>query len=159
MATKAGQKIPVAWALDADGNPTDDPGAGLKGMLLAIGGYKGYGLAVVMDVLNALMTGSHFGMHWGDQFDPTRHENTGHFFMALQISRFVPLGEFKQRADQMTREIRGARRAQGADRIYLPGEIEWERKKERLIRGIPLAAGVVASMREQAANVGASIDV
>jgi len=159
MAQQAGEKIPLGWALDADGNPTDDPTVALGGMLTAIGGYKGFGLAVVMDVLCGILTGSDFGPHLGKQDDPTRHENAGHFFIAIDISRFVPIDEFKARTDQMIREIRESRKGAGTERIYLPGEIEWRRRQERLTEGIPLPAGTISDIERAAGMLNLSIDL
>jgi LDH2 family malate/lactate/ureidoglycolate dehydrogenase len=159
MAQQANQKIPLDWAFDAGGHPTDDPTVALGGMLAAIGGYKGFGLAVVMDVLCGIMTGSDFGPHLGKQDDPTRHENAGHFFIAIDVGRFRPVDEFKARTDQMIREIRESTRREGVERIYLPGEIEWRRRQERLAEGIPLPAGTLADIERAAKMLDLSIDL
>jgi len=160
LAANAGQKIPFGWALDADGNPTDDPMLALtEGLFVPVGGPKGYGLAIALDLLCGMLTGADYGPHLGEQDDPTRSENAGHFFMAIRIDRFVPANEFKARTDQMIREIRASKRAAGTERIYLPGEIEWERKQLRLAEGIPMPAGVVEQMHEAAAQLGITFDI
>ena len=159
MAKQAGQKIPLDWAFDADGTPTDDPTQALGGMLAGIGGHKGYGLAIVMDMLCGILTGSDFGPHLGRQDDPTRHENAGHFFVAMEIGRFVPIDEFKARADQMIREIHESRRAAGVERLYLPGEIEWEKRQRRLSAGIPLPESTLNGIRGAAEELNVSISL
>jgi len=159
LAAAEGQTIPLGWALDSAGCPTDDPNVGAAGLMLPIGGPKGYGLAVVMDVLCAVLSGADFGVHIGYQRDPSRHENAGHFFMALQIERFVALEEFKARVDQMVSEIHASKRAPGVERLYLPGEIEWELRKQRLVGGIPLSSSVVAQIRDAAKQVNVACDL
>lgn len=159
MAQQAGRRIPAGWAFDAEGNPTDDPTVALGGMLAAIGAYKGFGLAVIMDVLCGVLTGSDFGPYLGRQDDPTRHENAGHLFLAMDIGRFVGVEEFKSRVDQMIREIRGAKRAAGAERIYLPGEIEWEHRQRRLAAGIPLPPTTLTDIRRAARQLDISVEL
>jgi LDH2 family malate/lactate/ureidoglycolate dehydrogenase len=158
LAANAGQSIPLGWALDGDGNPTTDPRAALGGgMFMPVGGPKGYGLAIVLDMLCGLLTGADYACHLGKQNDPTRCENAGHFFMAIRIDDFVPIAEFRERTAQMIEELRASKRAAGAERIFLPGEIEWERKQERLASGIPLPAETVQKIAAAGERVGVAI--
>ncbi|HLZ10467.1 MAG TPA: Ldh family oxidoreductase, partial [Chloroflexota bacterium] len=93
VAAIRGEKIPLDWATDTDGRPTDDAVVGRRGLLLPVGGPKGYGLAVILDVLSGVLTGARFGGGLGPA-------GSGQFFMAVQIEGFMPVAEFKNRMDQ-----------------------------------------------------------
>jgi len=80
--------------------------------------------------------------------------NEGHAFIAIDIGQMLPLGEFKDRMDWMIREIKSAPLAKGAERIYLPGEIELEKREMALVEGIVLPPDIVASLRGLAQDVG-----
>ena len=150
LAALEGKKIPLGWALDQQGQPTDSPVEAMANLLLTpLGGYKGYGLAVVMDVLAGVLTGAAFGQHvnsWLTQ--PTEKQGVGHLFVALNIETFMPVAEFKDRVDRMIREIKSTPLAEGVKKIYLPGEIEFEKKAERLKTGIPLPIELLDRLRE-----------
>lgn len=140
VAQQEKKKIPTTWALDKHGRPTDDPDVAADGgMIQPFGGYKGYGLGFMLDVLTGVLTGGGFsdavrGLYKGiDQ--PI---NAGHFFMAIRIESFIPLPDFRRRMDQLIEGMRGCPTADGFDRIYTPGEIEQETEQKRRREGIPI---------------------
>jgi ureidoglycolate dehydrogenase (NAD+) len=154
-AKALGKSIPDTWLVDEDGTPTTDPSQyPLKGAQLPMAGHKGYGLAVMVEILTAVLTGA--AMLSGvsswvlDSPNPT---NEGHAFIAIDVGQMMPLGEFKGRMDGMIREIKAAPLAKGAERIYLPGEIELEKRDVALVEGIALPPDVVASLRGLAEDV------
>jgi LDH2 family malate/lactate/ureidoglycolate dehydrogenase len=140
LAARAGKKIPFGWATDKDGKPTDDPEIGMDGLMLPLGGYKGYGLALFVEVLCAMLTGADYGPHLKDG------KGVGHFFVAIDIARFVPLAEFQERLKTMVDEIHAGERAPGVERLYVPGEIEMETETRRNHEGIPLPEDVIADL-------------
>ena len=150
IAKIRGQRVPPGWGLDAEGQPTDDPYA--VHSLLPMGAHKGYGLAVMLDVLAGVLSGGRFGAMLGQP---------GHsqFFLALQIERYLPLPEFRARMEQLVEQIHGSALAPGAERVYLPGEIEHELRRARLREGIPLDTNTLASLRRLAAEVGAQCEL
>jgi ureidoglycolate dehydrogenase (NAD+) len=155
-AKALGKPIPNNWLVDEDGMPTSDPSQyPLKGAQLPMAGHKGYGLAVMVEILTAVLTGaavmSGVSSWVLESPNPT---NEGHAFIAIDIGQMMPLGEFKGRMDGMIREIKAAPLARGADRIYLPGEIELEKRDAALVEGIMLPPDVVASLRGLAEDVG-----
>ncbi len=156
-AAKAlGQPIPGNWLVDEDGLPTSDySNFPEKAVQVPMAGHKGYGLAVMVEILTAVLTGaavmSGVSSWVLDSPNPT---DEGHAFIAIDIGQIMPLGEFKSRMDGMIREIKSAPLAKGADRIYLPGEIELERQETALAQGIVLPPDVVASLRGLAEDVG-----
>ena len=157
FAAKAlGQSIPDGWLVDDDGRPTTDPSEyPEKGAALPMAGHKGYGLAVLVEVLAGVLTGASIMSQiksWvADTPEPT---DGGYAFIAIDVGAMMPVSEFKGRMDGMIREIKSAPKAQGADRIWLPGEMEWERRGKALVEGIPLPAEVVLSLRELAEDSG-----
>lgn len=138
VVAKKGEKIPLGWAINSRGEPTNDPNEGLHGgFLLPIGGYKGYGLAVVMDILSGVLTGSPFGKDLPKK-EIMIQENCGHFFQAIKIEAFMPIREFKKRIDSLIRQIKASEKSIGTKEIVLPGEIEYRTKKEREKKGVPI---------------------
>ena len=124
LAAQRGEKIPATWALDAEGEPTEDPQAAMAGVVLPVGGYKGYGLALMMQVLSSVLSGATFGPTMPPMADPSLSQGHGHFFLALDIEQFIGLAEFRRSMAQMVAEQRAAPLAKGTERIYLPGEIK-----------------------------------
>jgi LDH2 family malate/lactate/ureidoglycolate dehydrogenase len=134
---REGLPIPDDWALTAAGERTTDPELGAAGTLFPLGGAKGYGMAVVVDALTGVLTGSAFGLAcFGAEW-----QNVGHLLVALDVSRFGPVADFKQRMDALIAQIRSSPLAPGADAIYLPGELEFHRERERRRDGVPIEAG------------------
>jgi LDH2 family malate/lactate/ureidoglycolate dehydrogenase len=144
LAASKGQSIPLGWALDANGQPTEDPEAAMEGTLLPIGGPKGYGLALVIDILSGVLTGSSFGSHVAATHELDRKASTGFVVQALDITAFL------RDMQSLIAEIRNSPRASGVDKIYLPGEIEWLKKQERVESGIPVPESLLAALKKLA---------
>ena len=147
LAIEKGEKIPLGWAVDEHGNPTEDPAAALRGTLLPVGGPKGYGMSVVLDILSGVLSGATFGKGLGGP-------GGGHFFQATDIEAFVPLDEFKQRMGELVDQIKSSQLAPGSTGIFLPGEIEHNNKTERQKSGIPMTAVVMDELEKLAQEVG-----
>ena len=145
-ARRMKESIPLGWALDETGTPTTDPEAALKGTLLPIGGPKGYGLALMIDVLAGLLSGSQWGPNVKSFHQLAGPTGIGVFLMALGIERFMPLQQFKERMESYITSIQGTRKAGGVSRIYLPGEIEFEMEKQSLKDGIEISAEVAKDL-------------
>ena len=158
LAGKEGKKIPLGWAIDKDGNPTDDPKAALEGTVLPFGGPKGYAISLMLDVLSGMLSGAAFGPYlcnmWNDFTNP---QNVGHYFIVLDVKKFVPLDEFKQKMDMMIRDIKSSPKASGVQEIFLPGEIEQRKKQERLKNGIVLGAKTHSDLQEIGNRMGLSL--
>jgi LDH2 family malate/lactate/ureidoglycolate dehydrogenase len=142
LASLTGEKIPLGWAVDQDGKPTDDPLAALKGSLAPIGGPKGAGLSLVIDLLCGVLTGTALTGEVRNITDVSGPSLTGHIFMALDISKFIGESTFLANVDHVIENIKGLPSADGGP-IYLPGEIESNLATLRQAEGIPLARDVV----------------
>lgn len=137
-AQRLGEKIPLGWALDESGMPTEDPSAALKGTLVPIGGPKGYGLALMVDVLAGMLSGAAFGQAIKSFHQLAGPTDVGALTLAINIERFMPIAQFRELMRGYVDSIRGSRKAKGTARIYLPGEIEAEKERTSGERGIEL---------------------
>ena len=149
VAAIRGEKIPLDWATDQDGRPTDDALIGRKGLLLPVGGPKGYGLALILDVLAGVLTGARFGGGLGPP-------GSGQFFLAIKIDGFMPVREFKNRMDEVIDQLHTSSLAPGSTRIYVPGEIEYEKFRARSADGLPLETPIVDGLNRLLVEVGAA---
>lgn len=157
VKTKAqrGEAMPEGWMMDREGRPLTDPRRANEGFLLPIGGYKGYGLALVIGLLAGTLNGAAMGRDVVDfNADDTTPTNTGHVIVAIDIAAFQPLEDFKRRVDEVVRDIRGSRRLPGVDRIRLPGEGSHAARAERTRHGVPLPAPLAAALKELADGLG-----
>lgn len=144
LAAKKGAPIPSDWGMDREGNPTDDPGEVLQhGFLQWAGGYKGFGLATMVEILGGVLSGGLFGLsvpalvNFGQ--DPLIANG---FYLAIDIQRFMPLDDFHSKVDTLVQNVRSSKPATGVERVYIAGEPEFERKQRRLEEGIPLSSAV-----------------
>ena len=134
---KEGKKLPDGWIIDKEGNPTNDPSEYEKGgTLLPFGGYKGYGMAMMVETLAATLSGAAMttNVHaWNE--NPEEGGNVGHFFMAIDISKLGGAEGYKKRVDDMIDEIKASKKAPGVTKIYYPGEIEMGKLESCLSEG------------------------
>ena len=170
LAAMRGQSLPDGWAQDADGRPTNDPAAALDGSLLPIGGYKGYGLSVVVELLSAALSGAAMGPALENMgFTAGAHEETrypvhdaggsgtGHFFAAIDIGRFMPLDQYTARVDALVQTMKASRLAAGVESILLPGEREFLTERQRRPDGLPISTEVAAELRGASELTGVAI--
>lgn len=139
LAAKKGEPIPEGLAIDPDGRPTTDAKLALAGAVLPFGGHKGSAIALLVEVLSAVLAGASMAPHVGNLYDnPTGVQDVGHGFGAIRIEAFTPVSAFTARMDQLIREARQSPRALGADRIYMPGEIEFDNAARNAAQGLVL---------------------
>jgi len=157
LAAQKGESIPVGWMVDRKGQPLTDPKRAAEGFLLPIGTYKGYGLNVVIGMLAGVLNGAAFGRNVVDfNKDFVTRNNSGHMILAMRVDNFQTADTFKKEMDFVIREIRESKRMEGVDRIWLPGEIEYYRTRERLEKGIPIAPAVLDELRKVAGGLNLS---
>ncbi len=157
VAQQEGKKIPTSWALDKHGAPTDDPNAAADhGLIQPFGGYKGYGLSLFIDILTGVLCGGGFSTHVKSLYQKVASPSeVAQTFAAIRIDAFMPLPEFCRRVDEMIDLIHSCPRAPGVDRIYVPGEIEYETEQHRRAEGIPIHP----TLREELAALGKELGV
>lgn len=153
-----GLPLPERWALDKAGNPTTDPAAAIDGgLLLPIGDFKGTALAMIMGILSAMLSGAAYGPELGNMVDGPQAGQDGHFLAAIRVSAFEDVTRFKARVDAAIRQIHGARKAPGVERIYAPGELEYHTEARYRREGIPLNDVTLAGVRHAAEQVGMDV--
>ena len=156
VKTKAqrGEMMPEGWMMDRQGKPLLDPKKSNEGFLLPIGGYKGYGLSMIIGLLAGTLNGAANGRDVVDfNVDNTSPTNTGHVIVAINVAMFQPVAEFKQSVDAFVRDIRNSQRLPGVDAIRLPGEGSHTRLEESLKLGAPLSGPLVKALNELAAEL------
>ncbi|MFZ4438323.1 MAG: Ldh family oxidoreductase [Syntrophales bacterium] len=156
---KEGKPIPEGWALNQYGEPTTDAGDALKGILLAIGGYKGYGITLMVDLLTGVLADSNYGPRVRDLDQNVDPAGAAHSFIAINLAAFTDTAAFKARMDSYIDEIKSSAKARGSDVIYLPGEPEFLRMQERTVNGFPLQAKVVEELRAIGKELGIPLDL
>ncbi len=134
---REGKKMPLDWALTPEGEETDDPSAAMQGFLLGIGQHKGYGLAMMTDVLTGVLGGAGYGL--APYSNPAK-QDVSHLFIALDIEWFMPVSEFKERIDDFIKQIKSAKKRPGFDEILVPGELDYRRELEYRKDGAKLDA-------------------
>ena len=170
IARRAGKPIPTGWAIDGSGATTTDPNAMIEGgAMLPLGsdrdrgGHKGYALAVMVDVLSAVLSGANWGPFVPPfalrQEIPTRSvgKGIGHFFGALRIDAFIDKAEFKKQIDDLIRTLRTTRPALGTNGPLIPGDPEREAEKIRRREGIPLVTPVIDELRDISQQTGIAL--
>ena len=147
------QAIPDTWATDRDGKPTSDPKAALDGFLLPFGGYKGYGLALIVDLLAGVLSGAAYLEHvnsWLD--DPQEPGNLGHFFLLIDTRVLGSTEWLARRMGDFDAIIHGTARADAAVPVRLPGEIELERLERHRRDGVAMDAALIARLEALATS-------
>lgn len=157
LASKKGEKIPLDWATDNQGRPTDDPDLAFKGFLLPMGGYKGLGLAYVVDILSGVLTGGAFldGMKGMYKF-PDDPSLTGHFMIAIQIEAVMPRAEFEERMAAFVGKVKGSPMWDADREMLIPGELEYRTEQARRAQGIPLPPALYEELVALGEQLGAS---
>ncbi|MBN2443466.1 MAG: Ldh family oxidoreductase [Spirochaetales bacterium] len=152
LLDRAEKPTPPGWAIDSEGKPHTDTKKLLNDLVAGtaallpmggqgetFGGHKGYGWATMMEIFSAALQGGSFLkglLGWDSQGNRTPYK-LGHFFLAINIENFIPLGQFKKIAGNILRDLRNSKKEPGESRIYTAGEKEFEAEKTRLKEGIP----------------------
>jgi uncharacterized oxidoreductase len=151
LAQARGEKIPLGWIVDKDGKQTTDPSRFRPGgALLPLGGtegYKGSGLAVIVEILCGLLTGLGFGV------EPSGRHNDGCFLAVFKVDAFRPLAEFKREVAEFARYLKATPPSEGSTGVFYPGEVEYLREQERRKSGIEIEDATWTTLRKVAAKL------
>jgi LDH2 family malate/lactate/ureidoglycolate dehydrogenase len=152
LAAQRNMRIPLGWAIDERGAPVEDAHAAMRGMVLPMAGYKGYGLAIVNEVLAAVLPGATLSMNVSTAFlreNATSHDSwgVGHLAIALDVSAFEDPTVFRDRVQQLIEKVRSSQLAPGHERIMVPGEPEAKTRRSRFATGIPISSAVLEILR------------
>jgi LDH2 family malate/lactate/ureidoglycolate dehydrogenase len=151
--------IPEGWAIDDQGRPTTDPHAAMRGLVLPMAGYKGYGLAVVNEMLSAVLPGALLSADVSPAFlregaDALDSWQVGHLAVAMDIEAFLDRADYLRRTDELIERCKSSRVAPGVAEVLVPGEPEWRLRAQRLRDGVPLSATTRAMLDRAAERWG-----
>lgn len=158
QARADGREIPDSWIVDGDGLPTTDPSHyPEEGAMQPMAAHKGYGLAVLVDLLTGVANGGATSMggeigSWVVELD--KPNRVCHTFLAIDAAQFLAGESLAARTEAMATQLRGLPRAKGYERIYTPGEMEWERHQKAQAEGLELPADLLDSLQGLADDVG-----
>ena len=156
LAAKNDDPIPEGWAITSEGLPTTDAKEALKGSVLPLGGPKGSGLAIMLDILTGVLTGAEFGAKMPRMYDDPQPQRVGHMFSAISVEAFMPMTEFLSRMDEKEQETRQGPPAPGFESVSMPGDGTHARMATHRHDGIPLTDEVYADLLAAAARYGVS---
>ena len=149
LARKEGHDVPLGWGVDSEGRPSTDPNAILDGgMLLPFGGAKGYGIALMIEMLCVCLAGSAKSTEMGSMYGSNRPQETGFVLGAIDYSKIWDAETFEDNAQDLLDGITGSKHAQGVERIYSSGELEQERSRQAEIEGVDISEPIIAQMVE-----------
>jgi LDH2 family malate/lactate/ureidoglycolate dehydrogenase len=161
LAHKNGEKIPLGWAVNKEGLPTDDPYEGYEGggSLMPVGGHKGYGMVLVHEMLTAVLTGGKWTKRIKSLYeeDETGIQGTCHSFMAIDPDCFIGRDQFKREMDRYIKSIKESAKAKNSTEILMPGEPELRTETKRLKEGIPLASATIRELATLGESLGLSL--
>jgi LDH2 family malate/lactate/ureidoglycolate dehydrogenase len=150
-----GEQMPEGWMIDRQGQPLTDPKRADEGFLMPIGGYKGYGLAMIVGLLAGSLNGAAMGSETIDfNKDPVTVTNTGQAILVIDPDAFGEVDAFKARVDKLVRELRASERMPGVDRIWMPGEQSHEKRLVNEREGLALPAALRRQLDDFAREMG-----
>ena len=142
--------IPSGWAMDAAGVPTTDPKVAFHGLLMPLGGYKGSGLAMMVEILCGVLSGGAMSTEVGGVRTEGEPSRNSQMFLGIDVGRLMPLDEFQTRMKWLVAKVKSAKPAQGYDEVLVAGDPEWRAEDARRSDGIPLAEGVWEKLKQAA---------
>ena len=154
LARQKRETIPPGWALNAAGEPTTDPQEAIDGIILPMGEHKGYAIAMMVDVLSGVLTGSGFLSAVHSPYKTAEKSNAGHLLIALDIEAFQPLAQFGARMEQYISELKSVPLAKGYDEVYYPGELEARNDLQNRRLGLEFPAETLADLARIARDTG-----
>jgi LDH2 family malate/lactate/ureidoglycolate dehydrogenase len=149
--------IPAGWALDTRGVPTTDPAEAIQGMPMPLGGYKGSGLGMMVEIFCSVISGGAMRDQVGGIRVAGQPSRASQFFLAIDVERFMPVAEFTARLEALVRFVKSSAPAPGYEEVLVAGDPEWRMEEERLRSGIPLGQGTWDALAELARRLAVAV--
>jgi LDH2 family malate/lactate/ureidoglycolate dehydrogenase len=159
LAAERGEFIPDHWALDSAGKPTTSAEAALAGLLQPIAGHKGYGIALMIDMLAGVLTGSAFGQSVVGPYKAEGQSGAGHLAIAIDIAQIMPLAEFEARVERLVSEVRSSALADDSPGVFVPGELESLNRIRMEENGVALPEATWRGLRDLARSCGVDTEM
>jgi LDH2 family malate/lactate/ureidoglycolate dehydrogenase len=159
LASKKGETIPLDWATDTQGRPTDDPNVAFAGFLLPLGGHKGLGLSYVVDILAGLITGGAFQFGIKSMYKcPDDPSLTGHFMIVVDPTVLIGRDAYLARIAAFCETVKASPMRDPADEMLLPGELEHRTEQRRRREGLPLPAALWDELATLGRELGVPVE-
>jgi LDH2 family malate/lactate/ureidoglycolate dehydrogenase len=158
LAWNRQEKIPLGWAMNSRGEPTTDPQQAIDGLILPMAGHKGYGIAVMMDMLSGVLSGGCWGEKVSGPYKYDKKSGAGHFMWAINIEAFRSAGDFNRDMERMIESIKATAKAPGTERIYYPGELESINDRLNRANGIEYPEKTVNDLKKIAQELNLTSD-
>ncbi|WP_241558888.1 Ldh family oxidoreductase [Oceanobacillus halophilus] len=153
-AQREGTQIPKNWALNAKGEETTSPAEALEGVLLPLAGHKGYGIALMIDILTGILSGGTVSPNIKGKYDYSAPRDIGHFFLAIDIERFLPVETFLENLDEYVKVLQNTETGENVDKVRVSGESGSIRRKHHIENGIPYHLSTIKILDEMAIDIG-----
>lgn len=150
---REGKKIPDGWAMDKDGNPTNDPNEAIEGLLMPVGGHKGAGICLMIDLILGSLTGAYSRAICANTVTD-REQHIAHLFFLINPDFYVARDVLDQRVAQYVEDFRKLKKKADVEELLLPGQLEWKTTQDRLANGIPISAGDLKKLNDYADAIG-----
>lgn len=160
MASTKGESIPEGWGVNQNGEPTTDPNDVKNGgFLYPVGGPKGFGLALLTEILTGVISGGQYSKKIPSMYDLEEKQSISHFMLTIDISVFLDEQNYAERIGNITSFVKDSKKAPGVEEIFLPGEIEFAREKSNQELGIPMDEKVLKELRELSENMSIPLNL
>jgi LDH2 family malate/lactate/ureidoglycolate dehydrogenase len=151
FAKEKGQDIPEGWGVDSKGQSTTNPDDVINGGFLSpVGGPKGFGLALMIEILTGVLSGGQYSKMIPSMYDVSQKQSISHLMITIDIKTFIPLELYYSSIKQLIAFIKDSKKADGVDEIYLPGEIEFLKEKNNREKGVPMQEQTFNKLNELA---------
>ena len=158
---QAGNKVPLDWIVDKNGEPTEDPSAFPgEGALQPMAMHKGYGISLLIELMTSVIAGGLMSMSgeipsWNLSLE--RENGVSHSLLAIHADRLFYPGYLRQRTEEMIALIHGAEAMDGVDTVRVPGEGAWKRSKDADEHGVELPENTVEQLKKLAQMAGITL--
>ncbi len=149
--------IPEGWAMDSEGVATTHTQTALNGLLMPLGGYKGSGLAMLAEILCAVLSGGAMSTQLGGIRVKGQPMRTSQLFLAIDVARFMPFADFQRRMHELVAMVKSSKPASGYDEVLVAGDPEWRAEEQRRRDGIPLSEGVWQNLLQASQQLGVAL--
>lgn len=151
---REGWQLPDGWAMDKDGNPTNDPQEAINGLLMPVGGHKGAGLALMIDIVLGTLAGGAYSRGICANTVTGKPQHIAHLFFAMNPDFYMSREALDANIDQYVKDFRNVRKKADVEKLLLPGELEWIKTQDRLENGIPVSTAIIRELNAYADKIG-----
>ncbi len=151
---REGWTLPDGWAMDKDGNPTNDPQEAINGLLMPVGGHKGAGLALMIDMVLGTLAGGAYSRGICANTVTDRAQHIAHLFFVMNPDFYMARESLDANIEQYVADFRNVRKKADVEKLLLPGELEWEKTQDRLANGIPVSTAIIKELNAYADKIG-----